>query len=71
MNIHLAPGSIIIENLGAKKANELASKFGLDLISINETIGDKRLVSLPKIAVYHSWTDTQAEGWVRVILLSN
>jgi len=61
----LAPGSIIIENLGAKKANELASKFGLDLIAVNETISDKRLVNLPKIAVYHSWTDTQAEGWVR------
>ena len=40
-------------------------RSGLDLIAVNEAISDKRLVNLPKIAVYHSWTDTQAEGWVR------
>lgn len=67
-NDTLQPGSVILSGLNKKEANEWAKKFGLDLQSGDINTEFKHSVRLPKIAVYHSWTSTQAEGWVRYTL---
>ncbi|WP_079718451.1 M14 family zinc carboxypeptidase [Parapedobacter luteus] len=62
----LGRGSVLFSGLNALRARELAATFGLDLLATDETISaDKHPVSLPRIAVYHSWSYTQDEGWTR------
>ena len=64
----LNAGSVIFKGMNKNQANELAQKYGLELKSSKINAGTSRTISLPKIAVFHSWTDTQAEGWVRFTL---
>lgn len=64
----LAAGSLLMSGLNSDRANEFAGKHGLDLISGDFDMDEGREISLPKVAVYHSWYDTQAEGWVRYTL---
>lgn len=64
-NDTLQPGTLIISGLRKKQAELWAGKFGLDLRSGEVETEFQHTVQLPKIAVYHSWTSTQAEGWVR------
>jgi hypothetical protein len=64
----LAVGSLLMSGLNSDRANEFAGKHGLDLISGDFDMDEGREISLPKVAVYHSWYDTQAEGWVRYTL---
>ncbi|MCR9132389.1 MAG: M14 family zinc carboxypeptidase [bacterium] len=64
----LAAGSVLLSGLNANDANALASAHGLDLIAGEFDTNAGRLITLPKIAVYHSWFDTQAEGWARYTL---
>ncbi len=61
-------GSLIFKGIDTKQATELAEKFGIDLQAKNNNSGNTRTVHLPKIAVFHSWTNTQADGWVRFTL---
>lgn len=65
----LSAGSIILEGLSSSDARELATKFGLNLWATDEKITIKKHgVTLPRIAVYHSWFYTQDEGWTRFTL---
>lgn len=64
----LAAGSVLMSGLNTNDANALASAHGLDLIAGEFDTNAGRPITLPKIAVYHSWFDTQAEGWARYTL---
>jgi hypothetical protein len=61
-------GSIILKGLTKGQADNLAAKHGLDLTADNRGLEQTHEIKLPRIAVYHSWLDTQAEGWVRFTL---
>ncbi|MBN4070249.1 hypothetical protein JYT76_01045 [Olleya sp. AH-315-F22] len=61
----LGSGSILISGAD-KNTVELIKSMGLDVIkssSLSET--STRSVTLPRIAIYHTWYNTQAEGWAR------
>lgn len=58
-------GTIILSGLKKKEIDTWAAEFGLDLKAGNIETKNKHEIELPIIAVYHSWTSTQAEGWVR------
>ncbi len=64
----LSAGSLILKGLNKSQAKELSGNFGLDLVATKSEIKNTREISLPKIAVYHTWTSTQGEGWVRFTL---
>ncbi|MBI4502593.1 MAG: peptidase [Gemmatimonadetes bacterium] len=59
-------GSIVIENLSRAGAEWLASEYGLP-VSPGAPPPDVRRhrLDLPKLAVYHTWTSTQDNGWTR------
>jgi hypothetical protein len=63
----LALGSLYFKGLSQKQADQINEEFGLDLIKGNKTpeASDIHSVSLPKIAIYHTWFNTQDEGWSR------
>jgi hypothetical protein len=67
-------GSIVIEGMSRETADELARKFGLDLRArargarsgaTEAPVQRARPLQTPRIAVYHTWYNTQDEGWVR------
>jgi hypothetical protein len=62
----LAPGSVILEGLDRPGANEFAQRFGLPLVAMARAPGGRQhALDLPRVAIYHSWTSTQDEGWAR------
>ncbi len=61
-------GAIVLEDLDKNRTDKLAADFGIDLQAKNLKLKNSHKVSLPKIAVFHSWDDTQDEGWVRFTL---
>lgn len=63
----LAVGSILIKGISDSQAEEIGKKFSLDLIrGSNQPEADQtHLVQLPKVAIYHTWFNTQDEGWSR------
>lgn len=62
----LAAGSIFLQGVSSDQAKTIASQFGLDLLS-SKTTGNAKLhdINLPRVAIYHSWYNTQDEGWSR------
>ena len=63
----LSQGSLILRKINNNQAGNLASEFGLDLKRTSATIQnpDLQIVTLPKVAIYHTWYNTQDEGWSR------
>ncbi len=63
----VASGSIVLKKVNAKTANEFAKKHGLNLKATDNDIaaGDLKPVNLPRVAIYHTWFNTQDEGWSR------
>ncbi|MFT4031667.1 MAG: M14 family zinc carboxypeptidase [Siphonobacter sp.] len=62
----LEAGSVVFSGLSADQAKQLTGKYGLDLTKTSSTPGVKQHdVTLPKVAIYHSWFNTQDEGWAR------
>ena len=67
----LSAGAVVFNGLTADLAKKLAAQFGLDLQATRanpEGIGSplrQHEVSLPRVAIYHSWYNTQDEGWAR------
>lgn len=57
----------MIKGISSSQAGELGKKFGLDLIrSSSAPESDKtHAVQLPRVAIYHTWFNTQDEGWSR------
>ena len=64
----LKAGSLVFKGLSNAQANELAARYSLDLKATDTSGSSLKAITLPRIAVFHSWTDTQAEGWVRFTL---
>lgn len=64
----LAAGAINFKGLTSDQAGKLAEEYGLDLVAHSSDLSKTQEINLPKVAVFHSWTDTQAEGWVRFTL---
>ncbi|HKI87670.1 MAG TPA: M14 family zinc carboxypeptidase [Draconibacterium sp.] len=64
----LQRGTIVLQGLNKKQAGEWAEKYGIDLTASDLNLSEMHEITLPRIAVFHSWTDTQAEGWVRFTL---
>ncbi|HEX6066382.1 MAG TPA: hypothetical protein VFZ04_19250, partial [Longimicrobiales bacterium] len=58
-------GSIVLENTSRGVAEQLATRFGLDVRARGRAPARTRVIELPRIAVYHTWHSTQDEGWVR------
>ncbi|HEU5292613.1 MAG TPA: peptidase, partial [Cyclobacteriaceae bacterium] len=62
----LTAGSVIFKGITAEQAKKLNSQFGLDLQATNgNTNARKHDVNLPRVAIYHTWYNTQDEGWAR------
>ncbi|CAN5612520.1 M14 family metallopeptidase [soil metagenome] len=59
-------GSLVFESLGDDGARDIARRFALPLERVTAAPSVARhAVDLPRVAVYHTWTNTQDEGWVR------
>ena len=59
-------GSVLIKGITSEQAEKLAAEFSLDLQAIKSDPSVKQhAVTLPKVAIYHTWIDTQDEGWAR------
>jgi hypothetical protein len=58
-------GTFVIDNPSSQMRDEIAG-LGLNAVSTGNpiTVG-KRAIGLPRIALLHSWIETQNEGWVR------
>ena len=65
----LNTGSVLIKGLKKDDADKLAEQFGVDIMAVKTVPSVKQHpVILPRIAVYHTWYDTQDEGWTRYTL---
>jgi hypothetical protein len=59
-------GSVILEGASAAAARELATRWALPLVATSSAPPVRRHeLDLPRVAIYHSWYDTQDEGWSR------
>ena len=63
----LDAGAFVFSGITSSQANQLTSDFGLNLFATQSSINIKKQheITMPKIAIYHSWTYTQDEGWAR------
>lgn len=62
----LAAGSVVFKRLTQQQATKLTTQFGLDLQATKTNpVAKQHAVNLPSIAIYHTWTNTQDEGWSR------
>lgn len=62
----LTTGSVIFKGLTPDLAKKLVAGFSFDLQAIKTVPSVKQhKVTLPKAAIYHTWVDTQDEGWAR------
>lgn len=62
----LAAGSVVLQGITPEQAKNITVQFGLDLTATKATANVKQHeVTLPRTAIYHSWINTQDEGWVR------
>jgi hypothetical protein len=62
-------GSVVIEGADRDVMSMLAQQFGLDVLATNRGPGIAQdAVALPRIALYHTWYNTQDEGWARFTL---
>ncbi|WP_338876350.1 M14 family zinc carboxypeptidase [Spirosoma sp. SC4-14] len=64
----LAVGTVVFKGITADQSKKLASQFGLDLQGTKDAIStstSQHEISLPRVAIYHSWYNTQDEGWAR------
>ena len=65
----LSAGSVFFQGLSSDQARTMATQFGLDVKAVPAVENvTKREIKLPRIAVYHTWFNTQDEGWTRFTL---
>jgi hypothetical protein len=59
-------GSIVIQGMSAAGAREMSGRFALPLAALSAPpVAPTHAVDLPRVAIYHTWYDTQDEGWAR------
>ncbi len=62
-------GSLVITGMAEDLAAQLAQRFGLDVVATNRAPSvAQHAADVPRIAVYHTWYNTQDEGWARFTL---
>ncbi len=62
----LLAGAVVFKGLTANQARKLSDQFGLDVQATMASPTVKQHdVTLPRVAIYHSWYNTQDEGWAR------
>jgi hypothetical protein len=62
----LPAGAVVLKGLSAEEAKQITNRFGLDLQATNDRIAVKQHeVTLPRVAIYHTWYSTQDAGWSR------
>lgn len=62
----LEKGSILFRNLTQEQAKKMAARFGFDLQATKTaSVAKQHTVTLPRVAIYHTWYNTQDEGWAR------
>ncbi|MEQ9611446.1 MAG: peptidase, partial [Gammaproteobacteria bacterium] len=62
----LHTGSVILTGVSKSQADHITSQFELDLMATaSAPSGKQHEVTLPRVAIYHSWFSTQDEGWSR------
>lgn len=64
----LQAGTVLLTGFSKNEAENWANEFGFKLRAGSVKSNFKHEVQLPRIAVYHSWVDTQGEGWARYTL---
>jgi hypothetical protein len=58
-------GTFIIEN-ASSQARDVVAGLGLNAVAVSSVpSGRKHAISVPRIALLHSWIETQNEGWIR------
>lgn len=60
-------GSVIITKCNVNQIRKITENFGLDFQASTDDFSkfDQRSVNLPRVAIYHTWYNTQDEGWSR------
>lgn len=61
-------GSVIWEGLSATAAAKLANDYALPLVAAAAAVAPsvpRHELRTPRVAIYHTWFDTQDEGWSR------
>ncbi|HEX5339462.1 MAG TPA: M14 family zinc carboxypeptidase [Gammaproteobacteria bacterium] len=68
-NREFDPGSLIVHGVNRNKLGKAVSELGLDAYAVANTpdVAHHR-IGVPRIAVMHTWLDTQTEGWWRMAL---
>lgn len=63
----LTAGTLVLRKTNADQVSAVAKEFGLDFESSNHNFQASELqpVKLPRVAIYHTWFNTQDEGWSR------
>lgn len=63
---NMEAGSVVFSGITSDQAKKIGTQFGLDLTAVSTAPTAKQHeVTLPRIAIYHSWFNTQDEGWSR------
>ena len=65
---HFSPGSLIVQT-GRKQLEQALEDSGLTAYAVAKApAGATHAIRVPRIAIMHSWLDTQTEGWWRQAL---
>jgi hypothetical protein len=72
-SVRIPPGAWLVEEgrLGWDRAQRLAAEHGLEIHGVSAAAlrsVERHEMRLPRIAVLHTWTRTQDDGWVRYTL---
>lgn len=57
-------GTFIVEDAGSRTRDAIAAS-GLQGVAVSGVTAKRHAITLPRIALMHSWLETQNEGWVR------
>jgi hypothetical protein len=64
---HLAPGSLIVQQVASDRLNPLLHDFALKAYSLSALPKvQTHTAAAPRIAIMHTWLFTQTEGWWRM-----
>jgi hypothetical protein len=59
-------GSVVVHGMSSAVARDLAGRFALPVTAQATALAaPTHPLDLPRVALYHTWFDTQDEGWVR------
>ncbi|HEU5398691.1 MAG TPA: M14 family zinc carboxypeptidase [Gammaproteobacteria bacterium] len=65
---HFERGSFIVSGVSRKDMDKAARDLGLRVYAASAPDVAKHSIGVPRIAIMHSWIDTQTEGWWRMAL---